>query len=321
VSERGVAARGDVSTKTSTRAAARPAGLRRLSLARREELIAYLFILPSFAGFVVFLIVPMAASLGISLYDWELLVQPHFIGLDNFKNLLSDTVFRQVLINTAYYTLGLVPLNIVVSLGLALWLNTRLRFRNVYRLAFFVPVVTVTVAVALIWKWLYDPFAGLIDELLRLVGVQGPSWLSDPHWAMPALILMSVWKGFGYNMVLFLAGLQGIPSTMYEAATIDGASPWQRFWRITLPLLSPTMFFAVVMTVISSFQVFDQAYVMTGGGPANATNTIVLYIYQNGFQFFRMGYASAIAWVLFALIFIITLVQLRTQNRWVQYDA
>ena len=303
--------------------AASPAAVRRgrLSLARREELAAYLFILPSFAGFVIFLIVPMVASLGISLYDWELLVPPHFIGLDNFAALAKDTVFRQVLLNTLTYTVGLVPTNIVVSLGLAVWLNTRLRWVNLYRLAFFLPVVTVTVAVALIWKWLYDPFAGLINLGLHLIGLPGPNWLSDPHWAMPALILMSVWKSFGYNMVLFLAGLQGIPASIYEAATIDGASPWQRLWRITLPLLSPTMFFAVVMTVISSFQVFDQAYIMTGGGPANATDTIVLYIYQNGFQFFRMGYASAIAWVLFTLIFIVTLVQLRAQNRWVQYDA
>jgi multiple sugar transport system permease protein len=312
-----------VATSREASLAARPtaAAGRRLSLARKEELAAYLFILPSFAGFVVFLLVPMVTSLGISLYDWELLVAPRFIGLKNFSDLLRDNVFRQVMFNTAYYTLGLVPLNIVVSLSLALWLNTKLRFVNLYRVAFFLPVVTVTVAVSLIWKWMYEPYVGLINAGLHLVGIQGPNWLSDPHWAMPALIFMSLWKGFGYNMVLFLAGLQGIPPTLYEAATIDGASAWQRFWRITLPLLSPTMFFAVVMTIISSFQVFDQAYVMTGGGPAFATNTIVLYIYQNGFTFFRMGYASAIAWVLFALIFVITLIQMRVQNRWVQYDT
>jgi multiple sugar transport system permease protein len=180
--------------------------------------------------------------------------------------------------------------------------------------------VTVTVAVALIWRWMYEPRAGIIDVVLRGVGLPGPAWLGDPLWAMPAIIIMSVWKGFGYNMVLFLAGLQGIPVALYEAAMIDGASAWQRFWRITLPLLSPTMFLAVVLTVISSFQVFDQAYVMTAGGPAGATNTIVLYIYQNGFQFFRMGYAAAIAWVLFGVIFIFTLVQMRLQGRWVQYD-
>jgi multiple sugar transport system permease protein len=292
----------------------------RLSLAHQEELVAYLFILPSLLGFVLFLVVPMVASLGISFYDWELLTPPKFVGLKNFANLLTDRVFKEVLVNTVYYTFGLVPLNLVVSLGLALWLNTRLRGLTLFRMAFFLPVVTVTVAVALIWRWMYEPRAGIIDEALRTIGLPGPTWLGDPNWAMPAIILMSVWKGFGYNMVLFLAGLQGIPVTIYEAAMIDGASAWQRFWRITLPLLSPTIFLAVVLTVISSFQVFDQALVMTNGGPANATNTIVLYIYQNGFQFFRMGYASAIAWVLFGVIFVFTLFQMRLQGQWVQYD-
>jgi multiple sugar transport system permease protein len=315
-----VATRPELSLTATTRPAARVVR-RGLSLASREELAAYLFILPSFAGFVIFLVAPMVASFGISLYDWELLVPPQFVGLKNFQSLATDRVFRQVLLNTAYYAFGLVPLNIVVSLGLAVWLNTKLRGVKLFRLAFFLPVVTVTVAVSLIWKWMYDPYLGLVNQGLHWIGLQGPNWLSDPRWAMPALILMSVWKGFGYNMVLFLAGLQGIPSTIYEAALIDGASAWQRFWRITLPLLSPTLFLAVVLTVISSFQVFDQAYVMTGGGPANATNTIVLYIFQTGFQFFRMGYASAVAWVLFAVIFSITLIQMRLQHRWVQYDT
>ena len=294
---------------------------RRLSLARQEELIAYAFILPSLLGFLVFLVVPMIASLGISFYDWELLTPPSFVGPQNFANLLTDRVFRDVMVNTLYYTFGLVPLNLVISLGLAVWLNARfLRGVVLYRSAFFLPVVTVTVAVALIWRWMYEPRAGIIDAGLRAVGLPGPTWLGDTHWAMPALIIMSVWKGFGYNMVLFLAGLSGIPVSLYEAAMIDGANAWQRFWRITLPLLSPVIFLAVVLTVISSFQVFDQALVMTNGGPANATNTIVLYIYQNGFQFFRMGYASAIGWVLFAVVFLFTLFQMRLQGRWVQYD-
>lgn len=307
-----------------TRAASQPRSVAkwppRLSLAQQEELIAYAFILPSLLGFVIFLVVPMVASLGISFYDWELLTPPSFVGLKNFADLFGDRVFKDVLMNTLYYTFGLVPLNLVVSLGLALWLNTRLRGLTLYRMAFFLPVVTVTVAVALIWRWMYEPRAGIIDVGLRALGLPGPTWLGDPHWAMPAIILMSVWKGFGYNMVLFLAGLQGIPVSIYEAAMIDGATAWQRFWRITLPLLSPVIFLAVVLTVISSFQVFDQALVMTNGGPANATNTIVLYIYQNGFQFFRMGYASAIAWVLFGVIFLFTLFQMRLQGRWVQYE-
>ncbi len=299
---------------------AQPVGLGRLSLARQEELIAYAFILPSLLGFLAFLVLPMVASLGISFYDWELLAPPRFVGLQNFQTLINDRVFREVVWNTIYYTVGLVPLNLVVSLGLAVWLNTKLRGLTLYRMAFFMPVVTVTVAVALIWRWMYEPNAGIIDTVLRLLHLPAPAWLADPEFAMPAVILMSVWKGFGYNMVLFLAGLQGIPISIYEAATIDGASAWQRFWRITLPLLSPTVFLAVVLTVISSFQVFDQALVMTRGGPANATNTIVLFIYQNGFEFFRMGYASAIAWVLFGVIFVFTLLQMRLQGRWVQYD-
>src|ERR671933_284162 len=293
---------------------------RAYSLATKEAVAGYLFILPSFVGFLVFLVIPILASLGLSLFEWELLLPPRFVGLQNFATLAQDPLFRAVLLNTAYYAFGLVPLNIVLSLGLAVWLNTKLRGLTFYRLAFFLPVVTVTVAVALVWKWMYQPEVGLINVALGWLHIPAPNWLGDTRWAMPALILMSLWKGFGYNMVLFLAGLQGIPGQIYEAALIDGAGAWQRFWRITLPLLSPTMFFAVVMTVISSFQVFDQAYVMTGGGPANATNTIVLYIFQNGFQFFRMGYASAIAWVLFAVIFIFTLLQMRLQGKWVQYE-
>lgn len=296
------------------------AGRQGLSLATREAITAYIFILPSFLGFAIFLLVPMVMSAGLSLYDWELLRPPVFIGLDNYYDLARDPLFKTVLFNTAYYAFGLVPLNIVVSLGLALWLNTKLRGLTFYRMAFFLPVVTVTVAVSLIWKWMYEPRVGIINQGLALFGITGPNWLADPVWAMPALIILGLWKGFGYNMVLFLAGLQGIPAALYEAAMIDGANTWQRFWKITLPLLTPVMFLAVILTVISSFQIFDQAFVMTAGGPSNATNTIVLYIFQNGFQFFKMGYASAIAWALFAVIFTFTLIQMWLQRHWVQYE-
>jgi ABC-type sugar transport system permease subunit len=184
----------------------------RLSLARQEELIAYLFILPSFLGFVVFLVVPMVASLGISLYDWELLTPPTFVGLKNFGTLFTDRVFKDVLVNTVYYTFGLVPLNLVLSLGLALWLNTRLRGLTLYRMAFFLPVVTVTVAVALIWRWMYEPRAGIIDVALRGIGLPGPAWLGDANWAMPALIIMSVWKGFGYKWCCSWRACKAFPS-------------------------------------------------------------------------------------------------------------
>lgn len=297
-----------------------PARRSRFSLAQMEALQAYLFILPGFLGFLAFMVIPIVISFGISLYEWELLVPPRFVGLENYKALLKDRLFLSVLKNTGYYVLGVVPLNIVLALGMALWLNQKLRFLAFYRSAIFLPVVTLTVAVSLIFKWMYEPEIGLINAALGLFGIKGPLWLGSADWAMPALIFMNVWKGFGYNMVLFLAGLQSIPQTVYEAAGIDGANKWQKFRYVTLPLLSPTTFFASVMTIISSFQVFDAARVMTNGGPVNSTNTIVLYIFQNGFEYFKMGYASAIAWVLFATLFVLTVLQMRLQRQWVHYD-
>ena len=307
-------------------AIARPgsAGARwsRPSLARQEELIAYAFILPSFVGFVVFLVVPMAASLGLSFYDWELLTPPQFVGLRNFATLLTDRVFRQVVVNTLYYTFGLVPLNLVVSLGLAVWLNARLRGLTLYRMAFFLPVVTVTVAVALIWRWMYEPRAGIVDAALRAVGLPGPAWLGDTHWAMPAIILMSVWKGFGYNMVLFLAGLQQVPAEIHEAAMIDGATYWQRVGHVTLPLLREVFTIVCILTFIGSFRAFDVIYATTTGGPNFATETLAYYVYQIGFFLSNnFGYASTIAVVLFAIIFIPSLFWIRLQTREVQLGA
>ena len=307
-------------TAGAARARRRRTRRRGLSLAARESLAAYAFILPSLIGFLAFLVGPIVVSLALSLYDWELLLPPRFVAWANYQALLHDTRFREVVLNTAYYVVGVVPLNIVIALGLALWLNRRVRGVILYRSAFFVPVVTSTVAVSLIWMWMYSPGVGLVNTALRWVGVHGPIWLGDTRWAMPALILLGVWKGFGYNMVVFLAGLQGIPASLHEAAAIDGATPRQRFRYVTLPLLSPTTFLAMVLTMISSFQVFESAYVMTGGGPVNATNTIVLYIYQNGFQYFKMGYASALAWGLFAVIFTLTLLQMKLQRTWVHYE-
>lgn len=299
---------------------AAPARRPRLTLAHKEAIAGYLFILPGFLGFLAFMVIPIFISLGISLFEWELLVPPRFVGLANYKALLSDQLFLAVLKNTLYYVLGVVPLNIVLALGMALWLNQKLRFISFYRSAIFLPVVTLTVAVSLIFKWMYEPHVGLINAALGFLGIKGPLWLGSAEWAMPALIFMNVWKGFGYNMVLFLAGLQGIPASVYEAADIDGADKWAKFRYVTLPLLSPTTFFATVMTIISSFQIFDAARVMTNGGPVNATNTIVLYIFQNGFEYFKMGYASAIAWVLFATLFLLTVLQMRFQRQWVHYD-
>jgi multiple sugar transport system permease protein len=286
-----------------------------------QTLAAYLFLLPNVVGFLAFSALPVVAALILSFYDWDLLLGADFVGLANFRKLLfDDSVFRAAFVNTVYFSAASVPLSVGIGLAMALLTNRALRGMTVFRGIFLLPYVTITVALALVWKWLYLPEIGLVNQLLALVGIQGPSWLVSPVWAMPAIIVMSVWRSFGYNMVLFLAGLQNIPSHLYEAAKIDGAGPWQRFWYVTLPMLSPTTFFVVVISLINSFQVFDQALVMTGGGPGTATTTLVLHIYQVGFQSFHMGYAAAIAWVLFALIFTLTVVQFRFQRRWVTYE-
>jgi multiple sugar transport system permease protein len=205
-------------------------------------------------------------------------------------------------------------------LGLALALDRPLPGRAIFRVALFAPVVSAWVAVALVWKWIFNPIYGLLNYLLGLVGIGGPQWLFDPAWAMPAVVLTSVWKDMGFLMVMFLAGLQGIPREYYEAASTDGASAVRRFWHITLPLLTPTLFFAVVISLINSFQVFDQVWVMTGGGPAGATSVLVEQIVKSAFNYGKMGYAAALSWVLFALVFAVTAVQLAVQRRWVIYD-
>ncbi len=291
-------------------------------LRRSEAGVALLFLLPNLIGFLVFTARAVIEAFRLSFYRADLLTPEVWVGLNNYQRLLfSDDLFHKVLFNTAYYTLGSVPLAIIVGLLLAVLVNVPLRGITLFRTAYFMPVVSSVVAVSLLWQWLYNSDFGLINEALRALGLRNPPiWLSDPNWAMPALIIMSIWRQAGYNMVLFLAGLQGIPQHLYEAAEIDGANAWHRFWRITLPLLTPTTFFVLVISIIGSFQVFDQALILTNGGPANATNTVVMYIYQQGFQYFRMGYASAIAWILFIIIFALTVVQWQYQRKWVHYE-
>jgi multiple sugar transport system permease protein len=214
-----------------------------------------------------------------------------------------------------------VPFNLLLSLGIAVWLSSKIRARNLFRIVFFLPVVTPIVANAMIWTLLYAPNSGIIDWFIStLFHVPGPNWLGSQSLAMPAMVVMSVWQGFGYNMLILSAGLQVIPSELYDAAAIDGASAWRRFLNITLPLLTPFLFFGLVMTLITSFQVFTQPYVLTGGGPGVSTTTLVLYLYNNGFQYFRMGYASTLAWILFLIIMAITAVQFVAQKRWVHYE-
>ena len=286
-----------------------------------EGLAAGLFLLPNLIGFLIFTAIPVGAAFVLAFYDYDLLLGASWAGLENFREMFTtDEVFRAALFNTVYFTAVSVPLSVVLGLATAMLVNQALRGIVIFRSIFLLPYVTVTVALSLVWKWIYLPDIGLINSVLGVFGIDGPPWLTSGTWAMPALILMSVWKGFGYNMVIFLAGLQSIPDHLYDAAKVDGATAWRRFLNVTLPLLSPTTFFVVVISVISSFQVFDQALIMTNGGPGTATTTLVLYIYQKGFQSFDMGYAAAVALVLFAAIFVFTVIQFMFQRRWVTYD-
>lgn len=293
---------------------------------RQEALWAFLFLLPNILGFLVFTAGPVLVSLGISLVSWNILTPPVWLGIENYLSLISDSDFWRSIWATLYYTLGSVPLGIVLSLLLAVALNQKIRGIGIYRTVYFIPVVSSMVAVSLMWRWMYNPTAGILNYVLNEIfgffhlPITPPDWLQSTTWAMPAIIIMSVWKGLGYNMVIYLAGLQGIPTSLYEAAEMDGATSINKFFNITLPLLTPTTFFVLIMSVIGSFQVFEQAYIMTKGGPAMATVTTVYFIYQNGFQWFKMGYASAVAWVLFAAIMIMTVLQWRYQDRWVFYE-
>jgi len=280
----------------------------------------YLYLLPTIIGLALFSAGAVAASFLVSFTQWDMVTEPRWVWLDNYSALLESELFWEVFWNTLAFAALAVPLSIGGSLALALLVNTRVRGIVVFRTAYFLPVVSSMIAVALVWSWILNPEYGLLNYLLReTFGIRGPSWLDSTTWALPAMVLVTVWKGLGYSMVIFLAGLQGIPEELYHAATIDGAGRWRQFRHITLPMLSPTTFFVLVITLINSFQVFEQTYVLTKGGPANATLTLSYYIYQNAFQFFQMGKASALAYVLFALVFIATLVQFRAQKRWVFY--
>lgn len=289
---------------------------------RGDGRVALLFLLPDLIGFVVFTLVGVLGTLGISFLHWNLVAPARWVGLDNFNEVLHDSLFWQVLWNTVYYTLGVVPLSTALGLLVALGLNRKLPGRVVLRAAYFAPFITTLTAAALLWQWIFDPQRGLIDSVLYIVGVSDPpGWLNSTRWAMPALIIFGVWRQLGFSMVLFLAALQGVPRTLLEAATVDGANVWQRFRHVTLPMISPTTFFVVIITTIGSFQLFDQAYILTNGrfSPDNATNTLVGYLYQKAFVDLNMGVASATAWVLFVIIFAVTIFQLVGQRRWVYY--
>jgi multiple sugar transport system permease protein len=290
---------------------------------RGDGRVAILFLLPDFVGFFVFTLLGVVGTLVISFTHWDLATAPTWLGLENYRTLADDPLFWQVVKNTAYYTLAVVPISTALGLLVALGLNRRLPGTTVLRTAYFAPFITTLASAALLWQWIFDPTRGLIDSYLYMVGVNDPpAWLNSSVWAMPALIIFGVWRQIGFSMVLFLAGLQSVPRPLLEAATVDGANGWQRFRHVTFPMISPTTLFVVIITTIGAFQLFDQAYVLTSGrfGPGNATNTLVGYLYQKAFVDLNMGEASATAWALFIIIFAVTIIQLVAQRRWVHYE-
>jgi multiple sugar transport system permease protein len=282
---------------------------------------ALLFLAPTLLGLVVLSAGPVLATLAISLTEWDLLRAPKLVGLDNFVQLASDERFLKALRNTAFYTVTSVPLGMLISLFLALALNQTIRGIAWIRTAYFLPVVTSTIAIALVWQWIYSPESGLLNQFIGLFGIAPQKWLSNPTLAMPAIVAMSVWQGLGTNIIIFLAGLQAIPGELLDAASVDGAGRWARFRNVVLPLLTPSIFFTGVLSLIGSFQVFDQIYVLSRQGRAtDATVTVVYFIYENGFKFFKMGYATAASWILFLIVSFFTVIYFRSQNRWVHYQ-
>lgn len=284
---------------------------------RSNERVGYLFVLPSFLHLVIFLVIPLIFSLYLSLTDWRGTNWQNapFIGLENYQFLLGDRSFWNSMRNTAYYALLSVPGGMIVSLLVALVMNQKLRGIYIFRTLFFMPVISSWVAVSVVWITLLDPNAGILNYVLRQIGIPPVNWLGDINTAMPSIVIISIWKSLGFQMVIWLAGLQAIPLELHEAAAIDGASRFQSFWRITLPLLGPTTFFLAVTGVIGAFQVFSPVYVITGGGPRGATEVAVFHIYQRAFEVFDMGYAASQAWVLFAVIFLATAIQLWYRRR------
>ena len=280
----------------------------------------WLFVAPALLVIAVFFVVPVGAALLLSLTDFDIyaIADPHrlrVVGAANYVHLLGDPRLWIALRNTLYFVLVGGPLSVAVSLGAAMLLSARLvRFRGFFRTVLFLPVVTTLVAVAVVWRYLYHPRFGLLNQLLATVGIAPVDWLGDPRWAMPAIILLAVWKNFGFNMIVFTAGLQNVPERLYEAAGLDGAGAWQQFRHVTLPMLAPTFLFVAVITMIGYFQLFAEPYVMTQGGPADSTLSVVLLMYEEGFRWWNMGYGAAIAFVLFAIMLVGTLLQLRLRR-------
>ena len=295
--------------------------LKNLNKEKRETILGWLMVSPFLIGFVCFTAIPMIASLIISFTEWDMLSNPEWIGFDNYKTLFfEDPLALHSLNITILFTIVSIPLNIVFGLALAMLLNTSIRGLSIFRTIFYLPAILSGVAVALMWRWIFSSEFGLLNTLLIIIGIEGPAWLTDRIWVLPSFVIMRLWS-VGGGMIIYLAGLQSIPTNLYEAANIDGANWWHRTRFITLPMLSPTIFFQLIVGFIFSMQIFTEAFIMTNGGPADASLFYLLYLYRQAFQYFDMGYASALAWVLFIVILLLTIIIFKTGRFWVYYEA
>jgi multiple sugar transport system permease protein len=286
----------------------------------RTNLKGYAFVSPWLLGFLVFTLTPVVLSLYYSFCDYTLLQPALFRGTENYRTLWNDPIFWKTLRNTGYYAIMALPTGMLISLGLALMLNARIRGQPIYRTIIFLPSLVPVVASAMIWLWLFNSRAGLINSALRSIGIEGPGWLTSKTWAMPALVMMSFW-GVGYTVVIYLAGLQDVPQELYEAADIDGAGPWRRLLSVTLPMISPVIFFNLIMAIIGTLQVFTIPYIMTAGGPERTTYFYTMYVFDNAFVYLKMGYASAMAWIQLLIILAVTALSFWLSKFWVHYQG
>ncbi|MHB1294350.1 MAG: carbohydrate ABC transporter permease [Anaerolineae bacterium] len=301
--------------------AARGRGATTQSRVRRNEMIAgMLFALPAVLGVIVFQLGPLLVSLGLSFTNYDILSKTSFTWLENYQRMVDDPLFLKSALNTLFVTALGVPTQMIVALSLAMLLSAETKAMSLFRTLYYLPAITPTVAAAILWRWILQSQWGLLNAALRVVGIQGPLWLGSPDWSKPAIVLMNAWSS-GSMMLIFLAGLKGIPDQLYEAAEIDGANWWHKFFRITIPMLTPTIFFLLVLSIISHLRIFTEAFVLTQGGPLDSTLFYVYYLFNNAFVYFRMGYAAAMAWVLFIVIMLLTLLQFKLANRWVYYEA
>lgn len=285
----------------------------------RQNLTGFAFIFLAMLGILVFRLGPVAVSFWLSFTDYDVVSKANFVGLANYKDMVEDPLFWKSLWNTVYYAGLSLPLRLMLALFFAMLLNQELRGMAFFRTVFYLPSVTAGVAIALLWTWVFEPTFGVMNHVLGWLGIRGPAWLGSPEWAMPAVIIVSIWQ-MGQQMLIFLAGLQTIPRQLYEVAELDGANTWHKFKSVTIPLLSPIIFFNLVVGWIQAFQVFEKIYIMTGGGPVNSTMVIVMYLYKKAFTFLEMGYGSSVAWVLFMIILCLTLLQFKT-SKWVYYET